>query len=159
MNSDFSIIIALIKAVVLLVGVPLAFTAQQVDKMSQDVSETEVSNFVNDAAKKWEITQEDIDHLKMRLPSQNNYVVEIEVWRLDENSEKKASITNSKKNGENGYVGYFQKDIDEGIRLYGSFKLEKDDTIKATVYNTNPTMAQPNGDITTNYASATATVY
>ena len=52
-----------------------------------------------------------------------------------------------------------KKDIDEGIRLFGSFKLEKDDTIKATVYNTNPTMAQPNGDITTNYASATATVY
>ena len=68
-----------------------------------------------------------------------------------------------KYKSENGYVGYFTADIKKEIYA-GSFKLKKGDQLKASAYNTNPTIAQessgtPNADIMANYASASATVY
>ena len=163
MNDTLTAFIAILIAVALLVLFPLWATADKVDQMSQVDVETKIRAFVDEAVKKGEITANDYNNLEISLPSQNNYVIELEVWRLDENSEKKASITNSKKVGENGYVGYFTADIKKEI-YEGSFKLKKGDQLKASAYNTNPTIAQessgtPKADIMANYASASATVY
>ena len=97
-----------------------------------------------------------------KLPSQNAYDVEVEVWKLDENVGKKSAQTNNKKIGENVYVGYFTSDVLAKMRSTGKFDLAEGDIIKVKV-TSNSTMADnfslaPNADVTSLSASYSATV-
>ena len=163
MNDTLITIIAILLAAILMFVFPLLTTADKVDKVAQVELQTAANDFINNVKQKGKITKEDYDKFTAMLPSQNTYDIEVEVYRLDENTNKKESIINSKKIGENTYVGTFTTDVLDQINKVGEYPCLEGDIVKVSVRNTNQTLSQqlsltPNADISVNSASASATI-
>lgn len=139
MSNTFITIIAVMVAAVLMFAVPLMFTADQNDNVTQTSVQALVSEFVNTAAKEGKITQNNYDNFVQELyATGNTYSVELEVQVLDDNPGKKGE--NIKVIGENIYYSVFTNAILKEMDNKGAYAMKQGDYIIAKVQNTNETM-------------------
>ena len=154
MNNDtLMIIIAIGVAAVLMFVFPLITISDRVDDTAQVSIQSETAQFVQDITNKGQLTKEEYEKFQEKLPSQNAYKIEIEIWRLDENPGKKTTQTNSKKIGENVYYCEYTSQIEDVLfNGLGKITLKEGDMVIVRVKNITPTLNQemsplPNSDL------------
>ncbi len=165
MSDTLIVVIAIGIAAIIMFVFPLITMSDRVDDASQVSLQSETSKFVQDITNKGELTQEDYNAFLAKLPSQNTYMLETEIWRLDENPGKKTTQTNSKKIGENVYYGIYTSQVEEEL-FEGTQKkitLKEGDIFTVRVKNTNSTMSQelsplPDSDVSTLSAESSGMV-
>lgn len=137
-------VIAIFLAAVLMFVFPLVAITQRGDDVSQLAVQTATSEFVNKAAQKGYISQEDYDAYAAKIGATGNtYDIKIEVQKLDENLGKKASTTSANLIGENVSYSVFTDTILSAMSgTNGKYTLNQGDNIIVTVNNTNMTLAQ-----------------
>lgn len=153
MSDTLIVIIAIGLAAVLMFVFPLITMSDRVDDVSQVSLQSATQQFVDDITSTGKLTKEKYEGFIPKLPSQNTYTVEMEIWSLDENPGKKTTQTNSKKIGENVYLHQYTTQINEELfDGSGTIYLEAGDMVVVRVKNTNTTMSQelsplPNSDL------------
>ena len=165
MNNDtLMIIIAIGVAAVLMFVFPLITISDRVDDTAQVSIQSETAQFVQDITNKGQLTKEDYEKFQEKLPSQNTYRIEIEIWRIDENPGKKTTQTNSKKIGENVYYCEYTSQVENVLfNGIGKITLKEGDMVVVRVKNTNTTMSQelsplPTSDLSTLSAESSGMV-
>ena len=165
MNNDtLMIIIAIGVAAVLMFVFPLITMSDRVDDTAQVSLQSETAQFVQDITNKGQLTKEDYEKFQEKLPSQNTYRIEIEIWRIDENPGKKTTQTNSKKIGENVYYCEYTSQVENVLfNGIGKITLKEGDMVVVRVKNTNTTMSQelsplPTSDLSTLSAESSGMV-
>ena len=160
MSDTLITVVAIALAATLMFVFPLITMSDRVDDTSQVSLQSETTKFVQDITNKGKITKEDYESFIPKLPSQNTYIIEIEVWVLDENPGKKTTQTNAKKIGENVYYCKYTSQVES--ELFSSpyqILLKEGDMVVVRVKNTNTTMSQqlsplPSTDLSTLSAEA-----
>ena len=128
MSDTLITIIAIFLAAVLMFVFPLMAVSNNQEDVTQLAVTEATQEFVNKAATKGKITQEDYDAYVQTLGATGNtYDIKLEVQHLDENPGKKTSTTSGDMIGENNN---------------GTYSLSKGDNVIVTVNNTNTTLAQ-----------------
>lgn len=118
MNNDtLIVIIVIIVSAGLMFVLPLIIISDRVDDVAQVAIQAETDKFVKDVANKGVLTAEEYANFPRKLPSQNTYEVEAEIWVLDENPGKKTTQMNSEKVGENEYYIMYESQIEN--QLFG----------------------------------------
>ena len=145
MSDTLITIIAIFLAAVLMFVFPLMAVSNNQEDVTQLAVTEATQEFVNKAATKGKITQEDYDAYVQTLGATGNtYDIKLEVQHLDENPGKKVSTTSGDMIGENVRYSTFTDEIlksfnDDGN---GTYSLSKGDNVIVTVNNTNTTLAQ-----------------
>ena len=145
MSDTLITIIAIFLAAVLMFVFPLMAVSNNQEDVTQLAVTEATQEFVNKAATKGKITQEDYDTYVQTLGATGNtYDIKLEVQHLDENPGKKVSTTSGDMIGENVRYSTFTDEIlksfnDDGN---GTYSLSKGDNVIVTVNNTNTTLAQ-----------------
>lgn len=145
MSDTLITIIAIFLAAVLMFVFPLMAVSNNQEDVTQLAVTEATQEFVNKAATKGKITQEDYDAYVQTLGATGNtYDIKLEVQHLDENPVKKVSTTSGDMIGENVRYSTFTDEIlksfnDDGN---GTYSLSKGDNVIVTVNNTNTTLAQ-----------------
>lgn len=145
MSDTLITIIAIFLAAVLMFVFPLMAVSNNQEDVTQLAVTEATQEFVNKAATKGKITQEDYDAYVQTLGATGNtYDIKLEVQHLDENPGKKTSTTSVDMIGENVRYSSFTDEIlnsftNEGN---GTYSLSKGDNVIVTVNNTNTTLAQ-----------------
>lgn len=140
MSDTLITIIAVFLAAILMFVFPLMAISNTQDDISQVAVQSLVSEFINNAATKGKITEEDYNSFVSRLYSTSNtYDVQLEHKIMTTNPNKGVS----NQLGENLYYSVYNTTIldkDNGVRS-GEYILKKGDYISCTVKNTNTTLA------------------
>ena len=145
MSDTLMTLFAIFLAVVLMFVFPLMAVSNNQEDVTQLAVTEATQEFVNKAATKGKITQEDYDAYVQTLGATGNtYDIKLEVQHLDENPGKKVSTTSGDMIGENVRYSTFTDEIlksfnDDGN---GTYSLSKGDNVIVTVNNTNTTLAQ-----------------
>ena len=145
MGDSLTTIVAIFLAAVLMFVFPLMAVSNNQEDVTQLAVTEATQEFVNKAATKGKITQEDYDAYVQTLGATGNtYDIKLEVQHLDENPGKKTSTTSGDMIGENVRYSTFTDEIlksfnDDGN---GTYSLSKGDNVIVTVNNTNTTLAQ-----------------
>lgn len=145
MSDTLITIIAIFLAAVLMFVFPLMAVSNNQEDVSQLAVTEATQEFVNNAATKGKITQEDYDAYVQTLGATGNtYDIKIEVQHLDENPSKKVTTTSGNMIGENVRYSTFTDEILKSFTDAGDGKyiLSKGDNVIVTVNNTNTTLAQ-----------------
>lgn len=144
MSDTLITIIAIFLAAVLMFVFPLMAVSNNQEDVTQLAVTEATQEFVNKAATKGKITQEDYDAYVQTLGATGNtYDIKLEVQHLDENPGKKTSTTSGDMIGENVRYSTFTDEILKGIEeKKGTYSLSKGDNVIVTVNNTNTTLAQ-----------------
>lgn len=144
MSDTLITIIAIFLAAVLMFVFPLMAVSSNQEDVTQLAVTEATQEFVNNAATKGKITQEDYDAYVQTLGATGNtYDIKIEVQHLDENPGKKVTITSGNMIGENVRYSTFTEEILKGVEENnGKYVLSKGDNVIVTVNNTNTTLAQ-----------------
>lgn len=144
MSDTLITIIAIFLAAVLMFVFPLMAVSSNQEDVTQLAVTEATQEFVNKAATKGNITQEDYDAYVQTLGATGNtYDIKLEVQHLDENPGKKTSTTTGDMIGENVRYSTFTDEILQGIENNnGKYSLSKGDNVIVTVNNTNTTLAQ-----------------
>ena len=116
MSDTLITIIAIFLAAVLMFVFPLMAVSNNQEDVTQLAVTEATQEFVNKAATKGKITQEDYDAYVQTLGATGNtYDIEIEVKVLDENPGKKTAQTTYEKIGENVYYTEYTTQIMEDL--------------------------------------------
>lgn len=165
MSDTLVTVVAIFLAAVLMFVFPLITMSDRVDDTSQVSLQSETAKFVQDVTNKGQITKEDYEKFQRKLPTQNTYSIEMEIWILDENPGKKTVQTNSKKIGENVYYCEYTSQIEQKLLDKSPYKitLKEGDMFVVRVKNTNTTMSQqlsplPSSDVSTLSAESSGMV-
>lgn len=144
MSDTLITIIAIFLAAVLMFVFPLMAVSSNQEDVSQLAVTEATQEFVNKAATKGKITQEDYDAYVQTLGATGNtYDIKIEVQHLDENPGKKVTTTSGDMIGENVRYSTFTEEILKGVEENnGKYVLSKGDNVIVTAYNTSPTLAE-----------------
>lgn len=165
MSDTLITVVAIGLAAVLMFVFPLITMSDRVDDTAQVSLQSETAKFVQDITSKGVLTKDDYLKFQAKLPTQNTYAIEMEIWRLDENPGKKTTQTNSKKIGENVYYCEYTSQIEAALFDKAPYKitLKEGDMVVVRVKNTNTTMSQelsplPSSDISTQSAEGSGMV-
>lgn len=145
MSDTLITIIAIFLAAVLMFVFPLMAVSSNQEDVTQLAVTEATQEFVNKAATKGKITQEDYDAYVQTLGATGNtYDIKLEVQHLDENPGKKTSTTSGDMIGENVRYSTFTDEILKSFNDNGNgkYSLSKGDNVIVTVNNTNTTLAQ-----------------
>lgn len=141
MSDTLITIIAVFLAAVLMFVFPLMTITNSQDDISQVAVQSLVAEFINNAARKGKITQDDYnDFLSKLYATGNTYEVQLEHKIMTVNPNK----GETEQLGENLYYSVYNSTIVEGtngVNNQEEYLLKKGDYIIATVKNTNTTMA------------------
>lgn len=134
MSETLTTIIAIAVAAILLFVFPLMTMADRVDDQTQAAVQTAVTNFVNNASLKGEITKADYDKLVQTISSTGNtYSVEMTAQINDKNLGKKSVLEQSFKIGSTDYYVEFSNQLFEKIQNDGVVKFKEGDSITVKV--------------------------
>lgn len=145
MSDTLITIIAIFLAAVLMFVFPLMAVSNNQEDVTQLAVTEATQEFVNKAATKGNITQEDYDAYVQTLGATGNtYDIKLEVQHLDENPGKKTSTASGDMIGENVRYSTFTDEILKSFNNNGNgkYSLSKGDNVIVTVNNTNTTLAQ-----------------
>lgn len=145
MSDTLITIIAIFLAAVLMFVFPLMAVSNNQEDVTQLAVTEATQEFVNKAATKGKITQEDYDAYVQTLGATGNtYDIKLEVQHLDENPGKKTGTTSEDMIGENVRYSTFTDEILKSFNDSGNgkYSLSKGDNVIVTVNNTNTTLAQ-----------------
>ncbi len=136
-------------------------TASNLDDTIQVNLQQQTTAFTEECANTGRLTSQNVQKLMNSVSNSIRYDLEIEIWRLDENPNKKTTQTNSRVIGENTYVIYYY--TPEDIAERGEIKLEEGWIVVAKIRNVGPTneqrySMQSNADLSTMTAESTVTV-
>ena len=163
-ENSFTIMIVIGLAAIIMIVVPLLSTAGRLEDIDQSRLQSALTNFVEKAASTGKITLQDFEsELVNKIDNVNKYEVEIEIWKLDQNPNKKTTQTQHKVIGQNTYIIEYSSDVFDELYSKEEIKLEEGWKVHAYAYNTNVTKeqafsGQANADISTHSAEAVATV-
>ncbi len=163
-ENSFTIMIVIGLAAIIMIVVPLLSTAGRLEDIDQSKLQAALTDFVEKAASSGKITLKDyVDELIPKIDNVNKYEVELEIWKLDQNPNKKTTQTKHTVIGQNTYIIEYSTDVMEELYNNGEIKLQEGWKIHAYAYNTNVTKeqafsGQANADISTHTAEAVATV-
>ena len=136
-------VVAIGLAAILMFIFPLMSTADRSDDISQQLSQSAVTDAVDQIRSTGRITMDDYEDLYNQLiATGNSFEIEITVSVLDENSNKKTTQTNPTKVGENYSYTEYTSQIMEELESKGVKKLKEGDLVTVTVRNTNKTISQ-----------------
>lgn len=140
MSDTLITIIAVFLAAILMFVFPLMTISDTQDDISQVAVQSLVSEFINNAATKGKITEEDYDTFISKLyATSNTYDVQLEHKIMTTNPNK----VSTDQLGENLYYSVYNTTIldeNSGVKS-GEYILKKGDYISCTVKNTNTTLA------------------
>lgn len=142
MSDTLITIIGIFLAAILMFVFPLMTVSNTQDDISQVAVQSLVSEFVNNAATKGKVTQEDYNSFLSKLyATGNTYSVELEHKIMTTNPNKGATD----QLGENLYYSVYDSTIidgDNGVNRSATkeYLMKKGDYIIATVKNTNTTI-------------------
>lgn len=141
MSDTLITVIGVFLAAVLMFVFPLMMVSNTQDDISQVAVQSLASGFVNNAATKGKITQDDYNSFLSKLyATGNTYSVELEHKIMTSNPNKGASD----QLGENLYYSVYNADIVDstttGVNHNEEYLLKKGDYIIATVKNSNITI-------------------
>ena len=144
MSDTLITIIAIFLAAVLMFVFPLMAVSNNQEDVTQLAVTEATQEFVNKAATKGKITQEDYDAYVQTLGATGNtYDIEMEFKILDENPGKKSTQSAKDKIGENVYYSVFTTQIQEALEGENKvYNLKEGDIINVSVKNTNLTLSQ-----------------
>ena len=141
MSDTLITVIAIFLAAILMFVFPLMTVSNTQDDIAQVAVQSLVAEFVNNAATKGKITQEDYNAFISKLyATGNTYSVELEHKIMTSNPNKGSTD----QLGENLYYSVYDPTIiegDAGIKTKNEYLMKKGDYIIATVKNTNVTIA------------------
>ncbi|MGN1310254.1 MAG: hypothetical protein ACI4VP_00835 [Clostridia bacterium] len=142
MSDTLITVIGIFLAAILMFVFPLMAVSNTQDEISQVAVQSLVSEFVNNAATKGKITQDDYNSFISKLyATANTYDVQLEHKIMTVNPNK----GETEQLGENLYYSVYNSTIldgDNGVNsAKGEYLLKKGDYILATVKNTNTTIA------------------
>lgn len=141
MSDTLITVIGIFLAAVLMFVFPLMTVSNTQDDISQVAVQSLVSEFVNNAATKGKVTQDDYNSLVSKLyATGNTYSIELEHKIMTSNPNKGATD----QLGENLYYSVYNSTIvdsqDTGVNYNDEYLMKKGDYIIATVKNTNTTI-------------------
>lgn len=140
MSDTLITIIAVFLAAILMFVFPLMTISDTQDDISQVAVQSLVSEFINNAATKGKITEEDYNTFISKLyATSNTYDVQLEHKIMTTNPNK----VSTDQLGENLYYSVYNTTIldeNNGVQS-GEYILKKGDYISCTVKNTNTTLA------------------
>lgn len=143
MQDTAMTILAIVVAGLLLFIFPLMAVSERNNDIAQTVAKKAVTEFVGEVATTGAITSEQYSKLTNQLSSTgNNYDVEMEIKKIDDNIGKKSQWVNNKVIGENVQYSVYTDQISRSLEANGAYNLKKGDTISVKVKNNNKTMAQ-----------------
>ncbi len=143
MSDTTMTIFAIFLAGIVMFIVPLTASADKADTVSQELVQTQVTQFVDNARSTGKITANDYDILLSNLNKTGHaYKVDIEHQAIDENANKKTTQASATKVGQNTYISYYTNHIYNEMEANGEYLLKQGDIIKVTVKNASPTIAQ-----------------
>lgn len=141
MSDTLITVIAIFLAAILMFVFPLMTVSNTQDDIAQVAVQSLVAEFVNNAATKGKITQDDYNAFITKLyATGNTYSVELEHKIMTSNPNKGTTD----QLGENLYYSVYDSTIvegDTGIKQKDEYLMKKGDYIMATVKNTNVTIA------------------
>lgn len=141
MSDTLTTIIGIVLAAVLMFIFPLMSVSNTQDDIAQVAVQSLVSEFVNNAATKGKVTQNDYNDFISKLHATGNtYSIELEHKIMTTNPNKGASD----QLGENLYYSVYNSTIidsaDTGVENNEQYLMKKGDYIIATVKNSNRTI-------------------
>ena len=143
MGDSLTVIIAIVLAAILMFIVPLMSISERNDDITQLAVQTATSEFVETAATKGKITENDYSAFVQTLAATGNtYDIEMEAQIIDENFGKKQASTSGDLIGENSYYSVYTSTIEDKLGTQQEYDLKQGDNIIVTVKNTNRTIAQ-----------------
>lgn len=142
MSDTLITVIGIFLAAILMFVFPLMAVSNTQDEISQVAVQSLVSEFVNNAATKGKITQDDYNNFISKLyATANTYDVQIEHKIMTVNPNK----GETEQLGENLYYSVYNSTIldeNNGVNsIKKEYLLKKGDYLTATVKNTNTTIA------------------
>lgn len=144
MGDSFITVIAIFLAAILMFIFPLMSVSERNDDIALQAVDTATVEFVNNVITTGKITEENYNKFIQTLGATgNNYEVELEVRKFDENPANKSAWTTNNKVGENLYYSVYTSQIEETLRNNnGKYILNEKDMFSVNVKNTNKTIAQ-----------------
>lgn len=144
MSDSLILIIAIVLAAILMFIVPLMSISERNDDITQLAVQTATSDFVETAATKGKITENDYSAFVQKLAATGNtYEIEMEAQIIDENFGKKSASTSGDLIGENSYFSVYTSTIEQSLESSDAkYELKQGDNFIVTVKNTNKTIAQ-----------------
>lgn len=141
MSDTLITIIGIFLAAILMLVFPLMAVSNTQDDISQVAVQSLVSEFVNNAASKGKVTQNDYNELISKLyATGNTYDVQLEHKIMTANPNK----VDTDQLGENLYYSVYNSTIvdstETGVNHKDEYLMKKGDYIIATVKNTNITI-------------------
>ena len=141
MSDTLITVIGIFLAAILMFVFPLMTISDNQDDISQVAVQSLVSEFINNAATKGKITQEDYNSFISKLyATGNTYSVELEHKIMTSNPNKGGTD----QLGENLYYSVYNSTIVDsqqtGVNYNDEYLMKKGDYIIATVKNTNTTI-------------------
>ena len=111
MNDTLATIVAIALTAILMFVFPLMTMSDRVDDSAQVSLQAETTQFVQEVTNTGVLTAQNYEKYQAKLPSQNTYSIDLEIWRLDENPGKKTIQAQSNKIGENVYYCEYTSQI------------------------------------------------
>lgn len=147
MGDSFITIIAIFLAAILMFIFPLMAVSERTDDVSQLVTETATTDFVDNVRATGKLTLDAYDKFVSTLASTgNSYSIEMQAKILDENPGVKTTQAETTKIGENVYYTLYTSQLEEklgiGSGTANSVVLKEGDLFSVTVKNTNTTISQ-----------------
>ena len=143
MGDSLMTVTAIAIAAVLMFIVPLMSISERNDNITQLAVQTATSEFVETAATKGKITEDDYSAFVQTLAATGNtYSIEMEAQIIDENFGKKQASTSGNLIGENSYYSEYTSTIEKTLESKKTYTLKQGDNLIVTVKNTNKTIAQ-----------------
>jgi hypothetical protein len=137
MNSTYgTIILALIASMVCII-LPTATIAHRQDIADNQVMQSTITKFGEEACETGVIKEEEYENLKA-----NNYDIQITVGQIDYNPTKvsSSSVVDEVKIGENLYYMKYTYQVEEELAQNGQIELTQGNTILLTAEKTNTSM-------------------
>lgn len=143
MNDAVITVLAIFIGGVLMFVFPLIDTAERNDDITQQLVQTETTEFVNNIISTGKLTNDKYEAFVYTISSTgNSYNVDIQIAVLDENANKKTSQASSSKVGENDYYTIYTTQVLEALDKNGDIDLKPGDQFFTRVINDNQTIDQ-----------------
>lgn len=143
MNDTVITVVAIFLAGTLMFIFPLMSTADRSDDISQQVIQTEITEFADNIRSTGKITQDQYDNLVQTLgETGNHYVIDLEAQILDDSARKKTAQASSTKVGENEYISEFTSQIMSQMASNGEYTLKEGDIIMVRAKRDSKTIAE-----------------
>ena len=146
MNDTTMSIIAIVLGAILMFIFPLIATADRSDDISQQILQTEITEFVDDVRSTGKVTEDKYEALVSSVNGSTGHVIDVQMEAsiLDESARKKKQQADSQKVGEGGFVKEFHSQIIDAMEksATSTYTLKQGDIFTATATNKDRTIAQ-----------------